>query len=219
MNFDNRVPQQSGRALGSVKDQMNASEFAKIVEIAKEGRHIEFKCSMSWADASFRAKLIKSVLAFSNVRDGGRIIIGVDQHDDTFDFVGVSADDLGTYDEDTITANVAEYADPYVRLALERVRYDDNDYIVIRVMEFEDVPVICRKDGLSNLRRGAIYTRTHRMPESAEVPSQTELREILDIAVEKKIREYHERQARVGAPGYAEPDHGRRFDDELGDLQ
>jgi len=57
------------------------------------------------------------------------------------------------------------------------------------------------------------------MPESAEVPSQVELREILDAAVEKGIRALYERIGRAGLeviePAAADQ---KRFEEQLDGL-
>src|SRR5262249_46564787 len=60
------------------------------------------------------------------------------------------------------------------------------------------LPVICKKDGLEKLRRGAIYTRSRRLPETVEVPSQAEMRELLDLAIEKGSRTFTRQAERMG---------------------
>jgi hypothetical protein len=40
------------------------------------------------------------------------------------------------------------------------------------------------------LRGGAVYTRTRRMYECAEVPGQAEMRELLELAIEKGLRKF-----------------------------
>ena len=178
---------------------MDKNRFIELTQLAREGRNLEFKRSAPWDSPEFRAKIVKSILAFSNVRDGGAIVIGVErQTDQTYRFVGVEPGHLTQYSDDHIASVVAEFADPYAKFSLEVAEFDNKTFIVILVDQFDGIPVICKRDGLANLRKGAIYTRTHRIPESAEVPSQTELREILDMAVDKELRKYLERQTRVG---------------------
>ena len=50
-----------------------------LINWPREERNLEFKCSMSWADASTKAKLTKSVLAMANLRDGGHVVLGVER--------------------------------------------------------------------------------------------------------------------------------------------
>ena len=180
---------------------MNVNQLREILELAREGRKIEFKRAQLWDDAEFRAKVTKTVLAFSNVRDGGTMVIGVEEPSDgNFTFVGVDDGVLQTYSEEDVAAHVAEYADPYAKFTLQKIPTDGKTFVVLEVAEFDDIPVICKKSGLCNLRKGALYTRSYRIPESVEVPSQVEMREILEIATEKKVRKYHEMQRRVAAP-------------------
>lgn len=198
---------------------MNIENFESIVELGRERRNIEFKSSNPWTDPEFKAKLVKSVLAFTNVRDGGWIIIGVSQNGDSFSFDGMKEEDIATYGEETMASVFAEYADPFVRVNLDTIEYEEKTFLVITVKEFVSIPVICKRDGTANLRRGAIYTRTHRIPESAEVPSQTEMREILDMATEKKIREYLLMRERSGDRSKITDDAASRFASERGDLE
>jgi hypothetical protein len=121
--------QQTGEALGSgariwLREPVdllrsyivNENQLRAILEIAREGRNIEFKGAMPWSNPEFRAKITKSILAFSNVRDGGAIIIGVEEPSDgVFNFVGVETQTVKTFSEEDVAAHVAEYADPYTK--------------------------------------------------------------------------------------------------------
>jgi predicted HTH transcriptional regulator len=180
---------------------MDKDQFLQLVQLGREGRNLEFKRSAAWTDSEFKAKIIKSILAFSNVRDGGWIIIGVEQQDDgTFNLAGISPEHLATYTEDNIASSVAEFADPYVKIFLDKADVDGTLYLVIGIEEFDDIPVICKNNGAANLRKGAIYTRSNRMAETVAVPSQTEMREILDMAIERRLRKFLETLNRVGMP-------------------
>jgi predicted HTH transcriptional regulator len=196
---------------------MTDEEFLQIIGDQQESRHREFKGSHAWTDSAFKAKLIKSILAFSNTRDGGWIVIGVREDGDYFRLDGMTSDDVNTYDQDTVAAAVAAHADPFVVVDITKKNYDGKDFVVIRIAEFEHVPVICKKAGESNLRRGAIYIRTRRIPESAEVPTQTEMREILDLAAEKELRKFLQRLERAGG-SLSSAELQREYDDELKDL-
>jgi len=194
---------------------MKVSEFYELIQLRKEGRSLEFKRSAPWAD-KFKAKITKSILAFSNVRDGGIIVIGIKQNgDDSFDFAGMTGDDLETWNYDEVASFVSEFADPFVDFSMERVLDGQKTFLLITISEFKDIPVICKKDGSNILRRGAIYTRTYRMPESAEVPSQTELREILNLAIEKGTRSLLQISSRVGFALPSDPSDSDRFNEQL----
>lgn len=201
---------------------MNKERFLELTQLGREGRNLEFKRATAWNNGDFRFRIVKSCLAFSNVRDGGSIVIGVNQNaDGTFDFVGMSAADAATYTEDQVASSVAEFADPYVKLVLDRADVDGKVFIIILVEEFDEIPVLCKRDGQANLRRGAVYTRTRRMAESAEVPTQTEMREIFEMAVQKGIKRFYTTLAHAGVgPSVQQfPSDDDKFAQELRDLQ
>lgn len=174
---------------------MTEDELKAYIEAGKESRHLEYKCSESWDDSNFKATITKSVLGMSNIKDGGTIVIGMDkQEDGSYIPRGVQQDHLETLrSEDAIKMYVANFADPCVDFDVEIGKYQNNDFVVVIVREFEELPVICKADGRKNLRKGAVYTRTRRHPETAEVPSQTEMREIIELAIDKGMRKLRER--------------------------
>jgi predicted HTH transcriptional regulator len=159
----------------------------------------------------------------ANRRDGGRVIIGVEGNDNTLNPVGFSDVDLPAWNYDDVADQIARYADPSVSFDLEVKEYNGNRYIVLQVEEFSDIPVLCKRAYDNVLRSGACYVRTRRKPETTEIPAQAEMRDLLDLATEKGVRQFLERARRVGlfVPGtLAQPatDQGPP-DQGLGDLR
>ena len=69
---------------------MLGSELEDLIRNAiGERKNIEFKGSVSWDEQATRIKLTKSILAMSNIRDGGMIIIGANQNGHRFDPMGM----------------------------------------------------------------------------------------------------------------------------------
>jgi excisionase family DNA binding protein len=165
----------------------------------REERNLEYKQSMGWGTAETKAKLTKSVLAMSNLRDGGLIIIGVSrQSDDSYEAEGMAKSDFDSFVQDHIAAHINEFADPYVDLVLIKHALDDGRlFCILEVAEFAELPVVCKRDGVEKLRRGATYIRSRRMNETVEVPSQVEMREILDLAIEKRGRAFYTQASRL----------------------
>ena len=65
----------------------------------------------------------------------------------------------------------------------------------------KSIPVICRRSYPRVLQEGAIYTRTiGGRPESIPVQTQTEMREILRMAITKGVRRWHEQIEEIGIP-------------------
>ena len=197
---------------------MTEEQFIEIIADRKERRNLEFKQSTPWESPAWKAKIIKTILALSNIRDGGWIVIGVT--DSTRDLAGMIPQHLETYSEDDLSSKVAEYADPYAKFRLNIVKAFNKRFLVITVSEFDGVPVICKREFTGELRRGAMYTRSYRKPESIEVPSQTEMREILQIAIDTGVRNYLRSQQRLGLLSSTSPRQAsqKQHDDQLADL-
>lgn len=170
-------------------------ELVALIDLGREDRSLEYKESRPWGD--LKDKIAKTALGMSNVRDGGTIIIGVSQRSGSLVPKGMPQDNIDTYDVDDVQAYVNRFADPYVRLEMYTVPRNDQKFIAIVVHEFDEVPVVCKKSGVG-LRQGSVYTRAYRMPETCEVPSQTEMREIIDMATDKGVRRFLERSRRAG---------------------
>jgi len=179
--------------------QSSPDDFSALIGWPREERNLEFKRSMAWLDPATKAKLTKSVLAMANVRDGGHIVLGVGRKaDDTYEAVGMQPDHADSFVQDQLSAWFSEYADPYIEVTLTKRCIDQKIFCIIRVSEFAETPVVCKKGGAEGLRRGAMYTRSRRMVETVEVPSQVEMREILDLAVEKRHRAFLHQAHRMG---------------------
>ncbi len=132
---------------------------------------------MPWNVVAFA----KDILAFSNVQDGGTIIIGIE--DGTFRRQGISTEQRQTYKIDVMRDQMTAFADPHVNFLIDFP--NDNDgrqYGCIRIEPFEEIPVICRKDS-ADTRAGVIYYRNrNRRVESAAVSNSYDMREIVEIA-------------------------------------
>lgn len=179
---------------------MNLKQLYELVSAGEQRRNVEIKRSMSWDDPNTKAKIVKATLAMSNIRDGGYLILGLDENNGAFEPTGMLDTDFNSYSYDDVKSFVSTFADPYVEFSMETVRDDEKEktFLLFTINEFEEMPVICKRDGLENLRQGDIYTRSRRMSESVRVPTQSEMREIITMAVEKGIRKFIETSGRAG---------------------
>jgi Putative DNA-binding domain len=179
------------------------SEFNDLVKYTTgESRRIEVKGSISWDDERSKLKITKSILALTNIKDGGLLILGVNQDVNKLSWVGMQEEHLKSYNYDEVSSHVARYADPHAQFSLTRSSYESKTFIVITVNEFDQVPVLCKRDhnmqGLSGLKAGKFYTRTRRIPESAEVSTLEDLREIVELATDKAVTKFLGRAATAG---------------------
>lgn len=177
---------------------MEQADYESYITHGREERNLEYKESISWGDSTVRNKLTKSILARANLRDGGVIVIGVQQEGDNFNPKGMTQADFQSFSHDKISEYVAEYADPFVEITVSLVEYNGGSYVITQVKEFEELPVLCKKDGMENLRRGALFIRSRRKPETVQVPSQTEMREILELAIDKGVKKQLEHLGSLG---------------------
>jgi hypothetical protein len=152
------------------------------------------------------AQVARAVLGLANRRDGGFVIVGVDEDANGVTPRGLTEDALKSWSFDDVSAQVNAYADPSVEFELFTPELDAKVFVVLHVAEFATVPVLCRKGwtankesgGKSVLRQGACYVRSSSKPETSEIPTQTEMRELLDIATEKRLRAYFSLSAAAG---------------------
>ncbi|MDO8587499.1 MAG: ATP-binding protein [Armatimonadota bacterium] len=196
---------------GSLVDKMISGQMDHEV------RSVEVKSSVAWDE--YKADIARAAMGMANTRDGGVILIGVVKDGQRLKLDGITADHLESYDADNVQAFVNKYADPYVRLTVDfENSTEGKDYIVIVVHPFDEMPVVCKKNYGNVLSESAIYTRSHRIPETCKVKSQTEMREILDMAVEKSVRRLVERLGRAGVRMEAAESDAKLFEQQLGGM-
>jgi predicted HTH transcriptional regulator len=164
------------------------SKLCEHIYLRKEDRGREYKAPMPWTDDLTKAKITRAILAMSNTIDGGVIIVGMRELEDkTYDPVGLSKADASTFNHDTIADYLKEYADPYAQFTVESIECGGKEFVCIQVTAFDDYPVICKKNG-RDLEKGRIYVRSRTKNESAPVSSYAEMREVIDLAMDKVIK-------------------------------
>lgn len=189
---------------------MTPEILESLLQGASETDSVDFKGPMTWE----RSVFVKDILAMANIIDGGAIIVGVEEGE-TFQRRGLSEEQISTYVSDIMRDQIAPFADPRV-VFTKQVLEDASGlrYVIIEVEPFEDIPVICGRDG-HDVQAGAIYYRSRaRRPESARVARAEDMREIIESAIVRRSRQLQ----RIGFV----PEHGsdlqQVLDQELGGL-
>ena len=158
----------------------------------REERNLEYKQSMGWADLATKVKIAQSAMAMANISGGGYIVIGVKKNGEVYEPEGMQEEHANSFKQDDVITWVNEYADPYIELTVITTTRDDKSFVVIDILEFDSLPVVCKKNG-QDLKRGDVYTRSRRKYETARVGSQNEMREIIELAVDKENKRLRSR--------------------------
>ena len=164
--------------------------FKALLARRAELKNLDYKRSMNWASASNDEKcdLVKDILSMMNTQDGGQIIIGVE--DRTYDPIGMTDSDFTSFDPTKVNDFVHRFTDPPASCQVQKLMVGGKQFIVIDVLEFTDVPIICKTDANSAgnkliLKRGGLYIRTEK-PTSELVSSVEQMRDLMGRALLKR---------------------------------
>ena len=174
--------------------------------------HVDYKTAMSApTERRDRAKLAKHIIGLSNRKDGGYLLIGVE--DGTHRPIGLTPDQVATWDAAKLNVALSPYAAPQPVVQVFRGSLTDGTVLLaLHVVPFDEQPLVCTKSveddrGKTILREGALYIRAA-STETKEVSTEAEMRELLSRAyVRKADRLLAEIKALVDAhwPGSAPP--------------
>jgi predicted HTH transcriptional regulator len=198
---------------------LSRDEIEAVLQGGHELQALEVKGPGSATDIHLFAKVTRAAISMGNLRDGGHVIVGLDDSDLAAMAPGLTSDDLNTWMAfDEVCAKMANYSDPPLKLHIDAVELSNQATVaVVEVAEFVDLPHICIKQYEQVLQSGRIYVRTRKMPQTAPIGSAAEMRELLDLASEKRLRAYVETAERAGArltPVEGQPSDAERFADE-----
>lgn len=202
---------------------LSNEELAAVLTVGYETRSVEFKSAGNLTDKAFVALVVRAALALANQRDGGNIVLGVDDRDPQGENNGLDENQLRDWKNlDTVADKLNRYADPPLILRIEeREHPNGNPVVVIEVSEFSEIPSLCLKDYPNTLALGQLYTRSLRKPESSMYHTQNEMREVLDLATQKGVRRFMETAtgagllARLSEPAPAVPSHAEQFQEQI----
>lgn len=166
-------------------------ELIELLYLGKETRNIDYKLTYDWGDPKHKVKITKTIMAMANIRDGGYLILGVKEEKGDFIPVGIQQEHYEKLEVDHILAFVNNYADPFVEIDLYKFEHEGKKFAIIKILEFDRTPIIS-KNQTEGIKKGVIYIRSRRMPETTHELTTSELRDLLDIATEKLIRQFQQ---------------------------
>jgi hypothetical protein len=168
---------------------LSNDRIRELVALGNENRNLDYKGPFSWTEATNeeRCEIVKDVLAFANTRDGGIILIGV--NDKTGILEGLTEEQYASFDQTRFNEFVHKYADPRHTCKVHRQVVDGHKLIAIEVPEFADVPILSKhsvqsvaKASQLILRQAGLYMRTDKAS-SQLIEDADEMRELLNRGV------------------------------------
>lgn len=162
----------------------------QLIDRQGEDRSLDYKAAMAFTDNAVKGKLLKCIMAFANTRDGGYILIGVEQIDLHFEAMGVTPEQARSFDPTKIGDFARNYCSTLPRVTTREVAIGEVRVLLLRVAEFADEPIVCTSDlhdsqKNSILRKGNIYVRTEDA-RCVAIDSSETMRSFLDLAVQKR---------------------------------
>lgn len=175
-------------------------EIEELLALGHEIRSFEVKGPGNLGDKAYCAKVARAAIAMGNLRDGGLICLGIDDTQMAAMQPGLDSSQLAEWsDFDKVSDALRRYIDPPVEFSLLPLKLSNGvEVVVIKVEEFETVPHVCKRTFPGELQDGMTYVRPRGKPESVPVPTSTEMRELLDLAITKGVREFIRRAGAAG---------------------
>ena len=179
---------------------LTRDELQELLALGHERRFFEVKGPGSLSDKRYCAKVARALMAMGNLHDGGVVCLGLDETRLTDMVPGLDGSQLVQWSNfDDVSDSLARFSDPPVSFSLQPVRLISGaDVVVLEVDEFEHVPHMCKRNYPDVLQDGMTYVRPRGKPESVPVPSSSEMRELLDLASTKGVREFVRRAGAAG---------------------
>ena len=103
---------------------VNGADVEFYIQHGKEERYLEYKGAMSWSSDYTKVEIAKAMMAMSNLRNGGIIVVGMKEakrgiwEPDT-----VTAEQVASFSKDDIAQWVNDYAVPSVQFTVEPFRW------------------------------------------------------------------------------------------------
>lgn len=163
-----------------------------VSELLAQGSesHVDYKSARpAPGDARGWARLAKHVIGLSNRKDGGYLLIGVE--DSTLGPVGLTEDQVASWDAARVNVGLGAYAAPAPVVQVIRGSLEDGKVLLaLRIPTFDEQPLVCTKtvtdtQGRPITREGALYIRTEGT-QTREVSTEAEMRELLGRAYVKR---------------------------------
>ena len=174
----------------------------RLIRLGAETRATEYKESQPFE--LLKWKIVKSCMAMANLREGGRIIVGVAQRDGRTEALGMHPNHESDYTQDSIFELVNRHARPAVSLTVRFVEETDGRrFVGIEVAPFDRIPVFRHNAtppaaGRDGLRVGDIPARSRDRIATSRLYDADLVAEIIEVAAESRARDIIATAQRIG---------------------
>lgn len=180
-------------------------DVESALALGTETRSVEVKAGCLPTEKGPVGRIVRAVLAMSNIIDGGHVIIGIANNSMAAMKPGLTSSQLEAWLKDEpIYDSVAKYADPPISLTFkDYVLSNGSTVIVLDVSGIEGEPHFCTKNLQDSankhvLREGALYVRSVTKPESVEIEDRATMHDIIDSATTYRLRAFVEQATKAG---------------------
>ena len=172
------------------------------LRLGRESRSFEVKGPGSMTDKQYVARVVRAAMAMGNLRDGGQVCLGIHDHQMATMTPGLSPAEVAEWtDYNNVSDQVSKYSDPPVAFHMHNFTLSSGaDVVILDVEEFDTDLHICKRDYQGVLQAGQTYVRPRGKPQSSQVPSLVDMRDLHNLAIDKGVREYFRRSEYAGAP-------------------
>lgn len=175
--------------------KLSEDQLKPLLEAGYESRNLEYKPAFLWGEEksiAIQERVIKGILAMTNTRAGGQIVLGVSELEDgTLELIGLSDAQLHSFENsDKVRGNIDKYAGSST-FDVVWGEHNGKKYVIFTIPEFDDQPIICKNNGQIQgngkiLVKDELYVRSKKSPYSSIKATEVEFREIIGMAVDKE---------------------------------
>lgn len=158
-------------------------EIEQIIMRGYESKTLDYKGPCKWSEGDKKAccELVKDILAMGNT-GGGYLVIGVAESQGGFDYIGLSDEQLSSFETSRINRFLQQYSDPPINCIVVQAKINSQTYVVIEIPGFMETPHLCQKDFPDVLKSAGLYVRSDNN-ESALIRSSSDFRKVVERAV------------------------------------
>lgn len=181
---------------------VSKQDIEESLRLGRESRSFEVKGPGSITDKLYVARVVRATMAMGNLRDGGQVCLGIDDDQIAAMLPGLSPTEVAEWsDYDNVSDQITKYSDPTVAFHLHQFTLTSGaQVVVLDVEEFDTDLHICKRDYSGVLQAGQTYVRPRGKPQSSQIPSLADMRDLHNLAIDKGVREYFRRSELAGAP-------------------